>query len=107
MTHKQVAAWAPKNRPHDDRTSVWLAIANKHQVLEELFTGQRWAGGAWKQAVEWCECKWTEGLWFRPILWNQMKSGAVSRRCTLVLIEAVLPGGIPRRDQCEARCQTD
>lgn len=43
---------AAVNRPDKDKIMRrWLAVSNKHQGLEAIFKGTRWAGGSWMNAL--------------------------------------------------------
>lgn len=73
------------------RDGLWLAVANGHQGLQQVFQGTHWAaasgaGGVWSQA-----CKRVPG-WARPATsQGHIKLGERPHRVTLLPIDALLP----------------
>ena len=94
------------NRDWENRGRIWVAVANSHQGLAELFAASHWASrpgtsGVWVQAARRVEIMTTgKDHTGKPVpelrkavVWKKtVRFGAVSARCTLLPMEAVLPG---------------
>jgi hypothetical protein len=86
-TEKGAATWEPATRGY-------LAVANKHQALEQIFAGKKWAAGVWSQALGYTPGS-VEGI--------KIKFNRVSLTATLVPLEAAIDESeIPQKARWES-----
>jgi hypothetical protein len=89
------ARWGAKTFDHEE--PGFLAIADRHQGLDNLFRGKKWQSGVWRQSL----ARYEGAIAGVDIKFGHVKSRAVLVPLWQVLDEEELPNA-SRREACEA-----